>query len=88
MAWLETGTEVISHRRRPAGDQPYRTLDCHSSNGDYGRRSPCGSLGNAWQAVVNGSFPFASKHLGIFRFEDVGGALERLSLPRRYSKTT
>jgi len=35
---------------------------------------------------VNGSFPFTSKHLGIFRFEDVGGALERLSLAQEILK--
>lgn len=33
---------------------------------------------NGWQAVVNSNFPFASEHLEMFRFEDAGGALERL----------
>jgi len=77
MAWLATGTEVVGAVLLVIGlavrwiaipllvTMVVAALVAHWENG--------------WQAVVNGSFPFASEHLGIFRFEDAGGTLERLS---------
>ncbi|MCB2264309.1 MAG: DoxX family protein [Candidatus Thiosymbion ectosymbiont of Robbea hypermnestra] len=37
---------------------------------------------NGWQAVADNSSAFASERLGIFRFEDAGGATERLNSAR------
>jgi len=34
---------------------------------------------NGWQAIADSSSAFASERLGIFRLEDAGGAVERLS---------
>lgn len=41
---------------------------------------------NGWQAVANSGAAFASEHLGIFRFEDAGGALERLNSAKEILK--
>jgi len=86
MAWLATGTEVIGAVLLVIGfavrwisipltvTMVVAAVVAHWENG--------------WQAVVNSNFPFASEHLGMFRFEDAGGALERLSRAQEYSRTT
>lgn len=43
-------------------------------------------IGNGWQAIADSSSAFASRHLGVFQFEDASGAGERLAAARELLK--